>query len=115
MSLIKFFSTNGHFERVDFRQALLMGQAPDKGLFMPEQIPRIPESIIEEFPKMSYAQIAYEVVKPYLGDLITDSALRNMLQDAYDFEIPMEKNTCCDWITALPAPSRTLLPGSWVG
>jgi threonine synthase len=91
MSLIKFFSTNGHFERVNFRQALLMGQAPDKGLFMPEQIPRIPESIIEEFPKMSYAQIAYEVVKPYLGDLITDSALRNMLQDAYDFEIPMER------------------------
>ena len=91
MSLIKFFSTNGHFERVNFRQALLMGQAPDKGLFMPEQIPRIPESIIEEFPKMSYAQIAYEVVKPYLGDLITDSALRNMLQDAYNYEIPMER------------------------
>ena len=91
MSLIKFFSTNGHSERVDFRQALLMGQAPDKGLFMPEQIPRIPESIIEEFPKMSYPQIAYEVVKPYLGDLITDSALRNMLQDAYNYEIPMER------------------------
>jgi len=91
MSLIKFFSTNGHFERVDFRQALLMGQAPDKGLFMPEQIPRIPERIIEKFPKMSYAQIAYEVVKPYLGDLIADSALRNMLQDAYDYEIPMER------------------------
>ncbi len=91
MSLIKFFSTNGHFERVDFRQALLMGQAPDKGLFMPEQIPRIPESIIEEFPKMSYPQIAYEVVKPYLGDLITDSALRNMLQDAYNYEVPMER------------------------
>jgi len=91
MSIIKFFSTNGHFERVDFRQALLMGQAPDKGLFMPEQIPRIPESIIEEFPKMSYAQIAYEIVKPYLGDLITDSALRNMLQDAYNYEIPMER------------------------
>ena len=68
-----------------------MGQAPDKGLFMPEQIPRIPESIIEEFPKMSYPQIAYEVVKPYLGDLITDSALRNMLQDAYNYEVPMER------------------------
>jgi threonine synthase len=91
MSLLKFFSTNGHFERVDFRQALLMGQAPDKGLFMPEQIPRIPESIIEEFPKMSYPQIAYEIVKPYLGDLIIDSALRNMLQDAYNYEIPMER------------------------
>ncbi len=40
---------------------------------------------------MSYPQIAYEVVKPYLGDLITDSALRNMLQDAYNYEIPLER------------------------
>ena len=91
MSLIKFFSTNGHSERVDFRQALLMGQAPDKGLFMPEQIPKVPESIIKEFPRMSYPEIAYEIVKPYLGDLIADSALRNMLQDAYDYEIPLQR------------------------
>ncbi len=91
MSPIKFFSTNGHPERVDFRQALLMGQAPDKGLFMPEQIPLIPGTTIEEFPRMSYPQIAYEVVKPYLGDLIADSALRDMLQDAYDYEVPLER------------------------
>ncbi len=91
MSLIKFFSTNGLSERVDFRQALLMGQAPDKGLFMPEQIPKVPESIIKEFPRMSYPEIAYEVVKPYLGDLIRDSALRSMLQDAYDYEIPLQR------------------------
>ncbi len=91
MSHIKFFSTNGHSERVDFRQALLMGQAPDKGLFMPEQIPKVPASIIDEFPKMSYPQIAYEIIKPYLGDLIEDSALRNMLQDAYNYDIPLEK------------------------
>ena len=68
-----------------------MGQAPDKGLFMPEQIPKVPESIIKEFPRMSYPQIAYEIVKPYLGDLIADSALRNMLQDAYDYEIPLQR------------------------
>ena len=40
---------------------------------------------------MSYPEIAYEVVKPYLGDLIADSALRSMLQDAYDYEIPLER------------------------
>ena len=33
MSLIKFFSTNGHREKVDFKRALLAGQAPDKGLY----------------------------------------------------------------------------------
>ena len=91
MSDIKFFSTNGHPERVDFRQALLVGQAPDKGLYMPEQIPVIPLSKILQFSKLSYPEIAYQVVKPYLGDLVADEAFRAMLQDAYNFDVPVEK------------------------
>jgi len=91
MSLIKFFSTNGHPERVDFKRALLMGQAPDKGLYMPEEIPKIPRSLIDRFPKMSYPQIAREVIKPYLGDLVDDSALQSMLKDAYNYDVPLER------------------------
>jgi threonine synthase len=91
MSAIKFFSTNGQTERVDFRAALLMGQAPDKGLYMPEEIPQIPRSLIGQFPNMSYPQIAYEVIKPYLGDLVSDSDLQAMLQDAYNYDVPVER------------------------
>ncbi len=91
MSPIKFFSTNGHPERVDFKAALLMGQAPDKGLFMPEQIPRIPERLIDQFSKMSYPEIAREVMRPYLEDLVPDRALRGMLEDAYNYEVPVER------------------------
>lgn len=91
MSLIKFFSTNGHPERVDFRAALLKGQAPDKGLYLPEEIPLIPKSRIGQFSRMSYPQIAYEVIKPYLGDLVSDSDLRAMLEDAYNYEVPVER------------------------
>jgi threonine synthase len=91
MSPIKFFSTNGHPERVDFKAALLRGQAPDKGLYMPEQIPMLSRDLIDEFPKMSYPQIAREVIRPYLGDLIPDKALQEMLQDAYDYDVPVER------------------------
>ena len=91
MSDIEFFSTNGHPERVDFRQALLVGQAPDKGLYMPEHIPVIPLSKISRFSEMSYPEIAYQVVKPYLGDLVADEDFRAMLQDAYNFDVPVEK------------------------
>lgn len=91
MSAIKFFSTNGHPERVDFKGALLMGQAPDKGLYMPEVIPQIPSSLIKQFSRMSYPQIAYEVIKPYLGDLVPGSDLLAMLEDAYNYEVPVEQ------------------------
>jgi len=91
MPEIKFFSTNGHPERVDFRNALLVGQAPDKGLYMPESIPQIPLSKVLQFSEMNYPEIAYEVIHPYLGSLIPEKAFRSMLAEAYDFEVPVEK------------------------
>jgi threonine synthase len=91
MSKVMFFSTNGHPEKVDFRQALLRGQAPDKGLYLPERIPILPIEKIREFSKMSYPEIAYAVIKPYLGDLVTDKELMAMFQEAYNFEVPIEK------------------------
>ena len=91
MSLIKFFSTNGHLDRVDFKGALLAGQAPDKGLYMPEMFPSLSPETIQNFPQMSYHQIAYQVIKPYLGDLVEESALEDMLKDAYSYEVPLER------------------------
>ncbi len=91
MSLIKFFSTNGHLDRVDFKGALLAGQAPDKGLYMPEMFPSLSPETIRNFPQMSYHQIAYQVIKPYLGDLVEESALEEMLKDAYSYEVPLER------------------------
>ena len=91
MSLIKFFSTNGHLDRVDFKGALLAGQAPDKGLYMPEMFPSLSPETIRNFPQMSYHQIAYQVIKPYLGDLMEESALEEMLKDAYSYEVPLEQ------------------------
>ena len=91
MPAIKFFSTNGHPERIDFRDALLAGQASDKGLYMPESIPQIPLSKVLSFSLMSYPEIAYEVIHPYVSGLIPEDAFRSMLAKAYDFEVPVEK------------------------
>lgn len=68
-----------------------MGQAPDKGLYMPETIPKIPIEKLLKFPMMSYPDIAYEIVKSYLSDLIPDDDLKAILHDAYNYEVPVEK------------------------
>jgi threonine synthase len=91
MSSLKFFSTNGQSPGVDFRQALLAGQAPDKGLYMPERIPLVAPDVISQFSEDSYSEIAYQVLKPYLGELIPDRSLKPILQDAYDYEVPVER------------------------
>jgi threonine synthase len=88
---LMYFSTNGDQERVDFQKALLVGQAPDKGLYMPERIPVIPKEEIVEFSGKSYPEIAYRVLNPYLQGLVPDDRLRAILQDAYSYDLPVEK------------------------
>ncbi|NYT01552.1 MAG: threonine synthase [Methanosarcinales archaeon] len=91
MSKIMFFSTNGSPERVDFRQAILMGQAPDRGLYMPEEFPALSPEEILRLKELSYPEIAHQVVRPYLGNLIPDATLRAILADAYNYEVPLER------------------------
>jgi len=90
MNKILYHSTNGYSEKVDFKGALLKGQAPDKGLYMPEIIPSIPLAKILQFSKMSYPQIAYEIISPYTANLVPDEELRSMLGDVYNFDVPVE-------------------------
>jgi threonine synthase len=58
---------------------------------MPEMFPSLSPETIRNFPQMSYHQIAYQVIKPYLGDLVEESALEEMLKDAYSYEVPLER------------------------
>jgi threonine synthase len=91
MKKIQYYSTNGHPELLDFKEALLRGQAPDKGLYVPDSIPSIPMAELASFSGMEYPEIALCVMRRYLGDLIPEDDLVAILEDAYDFPVPIEK------------------------
>ncbi len=91
MKKIEYSSTNGHPELLDFKGALLRGQAPDKGLYVPQEIPRISKDELARFSEMAYPEIALSVMRPYLGDLVPEEDLVAILKDAYDFPVPLEK------------------------
>lgn len=90
MKKIMFLSTNGHPEMLDFKNALLVGQAPDKGLYIPEEVPTLTREDILNFSDMDYPEIARQVMRLYLGDLVLDQDLNSILSDAYDYEVPIE-------------------------
>ena len=75
-------STRGAKEPVTASKAILQGLAEDGGLFVPTQIPALDVSI-EELSKMSYQQVAYEVMKLFLTDF-TEEELKNCINRAYD-------------------------------
>ena len=82
-------STNNNAPKVDFKQATINGQAPDKGLYFPENIPALPDGLIENIENLSNEEIAYQVIKPYVGDCIPEAVLRNIVAETIDFEIPL--------------------------
>jgi threonine synthase len=90
---MQYYSTNSQSPKVDFKQATIKGQAPDKGLYFPEQIPMLPKEFIENITNYSDEEIAYQVIKPYVGDTIPDAELRRIVGETINFDIPLVKVT----------------------
>ncbi len=85
-----FYSTNFEAPLVSFREALLRGLAPDKGLYMPCTIPEIPGKILESLPSMEYSSIANAILRLLIPEDIDDLTLMNICGDAYNFPVPLE-------------------------
>ncbi|MFC1556314.1 threonine synthase, partial [candidate division KSB1 bacterium] len=87
---IHYYSTNRQSPEVNFSEALFAGQAPDKGLYMPDKLPVFTKNQIQRFRYQSYQEIAFTILRPFLCDVISDNELNTMLADIYDFDIPIE-------------------------
>ncbi|HLX90786.1 MAG TPA: threonine synthase [Puia sp.] len=84
-----YYSLNGNAGKVDFRQAAISGQAPDKGLYFPEQIPKLPAGFISSLRQISPDEIALTVISPYVGDTISKHELADIVHETIDFDFPL--------------------------
>jgi len=87
---ITYFSTNLKSEKVSFKEALLKGLAPDKGLYLPESIPELSMEEIISFSKMTYYEIAFLIAKKFIHAEIPEPILKTIVKDAYNFDVPIE-------------------------
>lgn len=85
-----FYSTNLKSPPLTFPQALLQGQAPDRGLYMPETIPQLTPDEMCQFSHMEYHEIATAVIWKYLEGEIPYETLAALCMDAYKFDVPLE-------------------------
>ncbi|HEX3856726.1 MAG TPA: threonine synthase [Verrucomicrobiae bacterium] len=86
-----FSSTNGQSPAVSLREAMLAGQAPDRGLYFPEKFPQLTSDEISAFAKLPYHEIAFRVLSKFTDGIIPSDVLSAICRDAYNFEIPLEK------------------------
>jgi len=88
-----YYSTNKNSEKVNFREATIKGQAPDKGLYFPERVPVLSKEFLASFKQKSKAQIALEVIRPYVGDTIAEADLFQICEHTVSFDFPLVKVT----------------------
>ncbi|MCC5878097.1 MAG: threonine synthase [Candidatus Sumerlaeia bacterium] len=88
---MQFHSTNGLSPEVDLKGALLGGQAPDRGLYMPNFFPQLSPEKLESFRSKSYAEIANEVLQPFAEGIVDQDLLKSLCEDAYDYDVPLEQ------------------------
>lgn len=86
---MKYYSLNKQSSPVDFKDATILGQAPDKGLYFPETIPLKDKAWIDSIEQLNDEDIAFDVIKPYIGSAIPDDKLSSIVKETLSFPIPL--------------------------
>lgn len=81
---MKYISTRGKKTNTKrFQEVLLKGLADDGGLFVPEALPQFSPEKISELQTLSYAELTYEIIHPFVGDDIPKDVLKTAINDSY--------------------------------
>jgi threonine synthase len=86
---MKYYSLNNPAHRVSFQEAVVQGLAPDGGLYMPEQIPMLPQDFISKLPELSNAEIGFIVARPFIDETFSDEILNQITYETVDFDFPL--------------------------
>lgn len=80
---MRYISTRGGAPALTFEQAMMTGLATDGGLYVPETVPTLTHDQIAAMAGQSYEEIAFTVMRPFIGDTFTDVEFRAMIGRAY--------------------------------
>jgi threonine synthase len=80
---MRYVSTRGAAPELTFEEAMLTGLARDGGLYVPAEIPRMSRAEIAALAGLSYEEVAFRVMRPFIGDAFTDDAFAGLIGKAY--------------------------------
>ena len=80
---MRYISTRGTAPVLSFEEAMLTGLARDGGLYVPEEIPKISAADIAALRGLSYEEVAYRIMRPFIGDTFTDAEFTDIIARAY--------------------------------
>ena len=90
---MKYYSTNGQAPIADLQKAVVKGLAEDRGLYMPEEIYKLPKAFFNDIQDMKFQDIAYNVASNFFGEDVDEDALQDIVYDTLSFDCPVVKVT----------------------
>jgi threonine synthase len=86
---MNYYSLNNKDIKVSFQEAVIQGLAPDKGLYFPETIAKLPKSFFDTIETLSNEEIAFEAIKQFVGTEIPENELKHIVKETLSFEFPL--------------------------
>ncbi len=86
---MKYYSLNQEAPKVSFKDAVIKGIAPDKGLYFPESITPLPDSFFSSIEDLSNQEIAFNAIHQFVSEEISNEKLRAILKNMLDFDFPV--------------------------
>ena len=80
---MRYISTRGQAPALSFEEVVLTGMASDGGLYVPETLPEFSKEELADMAGLSYAEIAFRVMKPFVNGEIDDETFRRLVTEAY--------------------------------
>ena len=103
---MRYVSTRGDAPVLGFDDVLLAGLARDGGLYVPETWPRLAAVEWQSLAGLPYAEAAFRILQPYVGDAIAENDLRLMVEESYatfghPAVVPLKQVGPNDWLLEL--------------
>lgn len=92
---MNFYSLNKIAPNVTFKDAVIKGLAPDKGLYFPEKITPLNKEFLNNIENLSNEEISFEVIKQFVADEIPEKELKEIIKETVNFDfpiVPIEEN-----------------------
>ena len=88
---MKYYSTNGNAPIADLHKAVVKGLAEDRGLYMPQEIKKLPKAFFDDIQDMTFQNIAYNGASAFFGEDVDLDALQDIVYDTLQFDCPVVK------------------------
>ena len=81
---MRYVSTRGDAPVLEFEDVVLAGLARDGGLYVPEEWPQFSADQLRAMRGLPYADIAFQIMQPFVDGAIDDAALKTLIDESYD-------------------------------